>query len=140
MLEADDAPAVLHVAGNVERLAALVDRDEPAVAVVGARRAGADGVEVARGLGRGLAAAGVTVVSGMALGIDAAAHAGALEVGGPTIAVLAGGADIAYPASKRTCTVSSSAARPRSLRCRRASSRFAGAFRLATGRSRAWHR
>ncbi len=101
MLEAADAPAVLHVAGDVERLAVLADRDAPAVAVVGARRAGADGLQVARGLGRGLAAAGVTVISGMALGIDAAAHAGALEVGGPTITVLAGGADVAYPASKR---------------------------------------
>ncbi|CAA9480244.1 MAG: Rossmann fold nucleotide-binding protein Smf possibly involved in DNA uptake [uncultured Solirubrobacteraceae bacterium] len=102
MLEADDAPAVLHVAGDVARLAILTDRDVPAVAVVGARRAGADGLSVARALGRGLAAAGVTVISGMALGIDAAAHAGALEVGGPTITVLAGGADVAYPASKRS--------------------------------------
>lgn len=102
MLQAGDAPAVLHVAGAAEQLAALADRDAPAVAVVGARRAGADGVAVARGLGRGLAAAGVTVISGMALGIDAAAHAGALEAGGPTLAVLAGGADVAYPASKRS--------------------------------------
>lgn len=102
MLEADDAPAVLHVAGDVERVAVLADRDVPAVAIVGARRAGADGLEVARSLGRGLAAAGVTVVSGMALGIDAAAHAGALEADGPTITVLAGGADVAYPASKRS--------------------------------------
>jgi len=101
MLDAGDAPAVLHVAGDVERLLVLADRDAPAVAVVGARRAGADGIEVARGLGRGLAAAGVTVISGMALGIDAAAHVGALEAGGPTITVLAGGADVAYPASKR---------------------------------------
>jgi DNA processing protein len=101
MLEAGDAPAVLHVAGDLERLAVLADRDAPAVAIVGARRAGIDGLEVARGLGRGLAAAGVTVVSGMALGIDAAAHAGALDVGGPTITVLASGADVAYPASKR---------------------------------------
>ena len=102
MLEADDAPAVLHVAGDVARLAALAERDVPAVAIVGARRAGAEGLQVARGLGRGLAAAGVTVISGMALGLDSAAHAGALEVGGPTIAVLAGGADVAYPASKRS--------------------------------------
>lgn len=100
--EADDAPAVLHVAGDMGRLATLVTSDAPAVAIVGARRAGSDGLQVAHALGRGLAAAGVTVVSGMALGIDSAAHAGALEVGGPTIAVLAGGADIAYPASKRT--------------------------------------
>jgi len=74
----------------------------PAVAVVGTRRASPDGLEVARGLGRGLAAAGVTVVSGMALGIDSAAHEGALQAGGPTVAVLAGGANIAYPRSKRS--------------------------------------
>jgi DNA processing protein len=71
------------------------------VAIVGTRRASADGAEVARGLGRGLGAAGVTVVSGMALGVDSAAHAGALDAGAPTIAVLAGGADVPYPASKR---------------------------------------
>jgi DNA processing protein len=74
---------------------------EPTVAVVGARRASAYGLEVARGLARGLSAAGVTVVSGMALGIDSAAHQGALERGGRTLAVLAGGADVPYPASKR---------------------------------------
>jgi len=72
----------------------------PAVAVVGTRQASPDGLEVARSLGRGLAAAGVTVVSGMALGVDSAAHDGALQAGGPTVAVLAGGADIAYPRSK----------------------------------------
>ena len=94
---ADDAPAVLHVAGDPEVLPAP---DEVAVAIVGARRATPYGLEVARALGRGLAAARVTVVSGMALGIDAAAHAGALEVGGPTIAVLAGGADVPYPRSR----------------------------------------
>jgi DNA processing protein len=96
-----DAPAVLHVAGDPAGLTALGDHDAPAVAVVGARRAGPDGLEVARGLGRGLAAAGVTVVSGMALGIDSAAHAGALEVGGPTLSVLASGADVPYPPSMR---------------------------------------
>jgi len=73
----------------------------PAVAVVGSRKPSPDGLEVARALGRGLAAAGVTVVSGMALGIDSAAHEGALQAGGPTVAVLAGGADVAYPRSKR---------------------------------------
>jgi len=96
-----DAPAVLHVAGDPGCIAALAHDGAPAVAVVGSRRAGRDGLEVARGLGRGLAAAGVCVVSGMALGIDSAAHTGALEVGGPTLTVLAGGADVPYPASKR---------------------------------------
>lgn len=101
LVDAADAPAVLHVAGGRDRLRVLLDDDKPAVAIVGARRAGQEGLEVARSLGRGLAAAGVTVVSGMALGIDSAAHAGALEVGGPTVSVLAGGADVPYPASKR---------------------------------------
>jgi DNA processing protein len=103
----DDAggPAVLHVAGRPGRLAERVgaggDGVPPAVAIVGARRASPDGLEVARALGRGLAAAGVTVVSGMALGIDAAAHAGALEATGPTVAVLGGSADTAYPMAKQ---------------------------------------
>jgi len=102
LLEADDAPAILHVAGDPGHLEMLAARDAPAVAIVGARRAGTDGLQVAHALARGLAAAGVTVISGMALGIDSAAHAGALAVGGPTITVLAGGADVAYPASKRS--------------------------------------
>jgi DNA processing protein len=100
----DDAPAAIFVAGGIGRLEALAGGDleqgPRAVAVVGTRRASADGVEVARALGRGLAAAGVTVVSGMALGVDSAAHAGALESSGRTVAVLAGGADVPYPPSK----------------------------------------
>lgn len=95
-----DAPAVLHVAGDWERFVALTAPGQPAVAVVGARNASDYGLAVARGLGRGLAAADVTVVSGMALGVDSAAHVGALDVAGPTLAVLAGGADRAYPPSK----------------------------------------
>jgi DNA processing protein len=92
-------PAVLHVAGGLDRFLALADEDP--VAVVGARRASQHGLEVARGLARGLASAGITVVSGMALGIDSAAHYGALEVGKPTVAVLPGPAERPYPASKR---------------------------------------
>jgi DNA processing protein len=97
-------PAVLHVAGGLERLEARVgggDTDAvPTVSVVGTRHASAEGLEMARALGRGLARAGVTVVSGMALGIDSAAHVGALSAPGPTLAVLAGGADVPYPPSK----------------------------------------
>jgi DNA processing protein len=100
------APAVLFVRGGAARFAVLLGDGRggdppPAVAIVGTRKASPDGLEVAQTLGRGMAASGVTVVSGMALGIDSAAHAGALEVNGPTVAVLAGGADLPYPASKR---------------------------------------
>ena len=100
-----DAPAVLHVAGGLVALRRLVggtlDAGARAVAVVGTRRASPDGLEIARALGRGLAAAGITVVSGMALGVDSAAHAGALETGGPTLAVLGGGAERPTPAGHR---------------------------------------
>jgi DNA processing protein len=69
----------------------------PSVAVVGSRRATFGGVEIAQSIGRDLAAAGIQVVSGMALGIDAAAHTGALDAGGTTIAVLGCGIGICYP-------------------------------------------
>jgi DNA processing protein len=93
-------PAVLYVAGGVRRLLELCERDS--VAIVGSRKASSYGSEVARALGRGLGRAGLPVLSGMALGIDAAAHAGALSVAGPTIAVLPGSAASPYPASKRS--------------------------------------
>jgi DNA processing protein len=93
-------PRVLHVAGDPQRFLDLA-ADDP-VAIVGARRASEYGIEVARGLARALSVAGVTTVSGMALGVDAAAHAGALEADGRTIAVLPGAVDRPYPASKRT--------------------------------------
>src|ERR1700726_4764942 len=70
----------------------------PSVAVVGSRRATFGGVDIARSIGRDLGAAGIQVVSGMALGIDAAAHEGALEAGGSTVAVLGCGIDVCYPA------------------------------------------
>jgi len=92
-------PAVLYVAGGLERLRDLLG-GEP-VAIVGARKASPYGLDVARSLGRGLAVAGVTVVSGMAHGIDSAAHAGALDAGMPTVAVLPGPADRPYPAGQR---------------------------------------
>ncbi|GIV00180.1 MAG: hypothetical protein KatS3mg014_1795 [Actinomycetota bacterium] len=71
-----------------------------AVAVVGARRCTPLGREIARALGRGLAEAGVSVVSGAAAGIDAASHEGAVEAGGPTVAVLGGGIDAAGMGSR----------------------------------------
>lgn len=92
-------PAVLHVAGGRERLLSLV-QEEP-VAVVGARRASPYGLEVGRSLAFNLSRAGVTVISGMALGIDSAAHVGALSASAGTVAVLPAGAERPYPAAKR---------------------------------------
>jgi DNA processing protein len=73
----------------------------PAVAVVGARACSGYGAEVARRLGRDLAAAGVAVVSGLARGVDARAHEGGLEADGVTVAVLGCGIDRDYPAAHR---------------------------------------
>ena len=76
---------------------ALLEQDERAVAIVGARRAAIDGLETAEKLGFELAARGVTVVSGMAIGIDSAGHKGALKAKGRTIAVMGGGHNMIYP-------------------------------------------
>jgi len=89
-------PAVLYVAGGLGDLLG----GEP-VAIVGSRRASPYGLDVARSLGRGLAVTGLTVVSGMALGIDSAAHTGALDAGGPTVAVLPASPNRPYPPAKR---------------------------------------
>ena len=95
----DDAPALLHVRGarSITELC-----EEPAVAVVGARRGSRSGEEFAFALARGLASAGVAVISGLALGIDAAAHAGALAAGGRTVGVLGCGIDRVYPRQNTT--------------------------------------
>jgi DNA processing protein len=100
LLELSSPPAVLHLGGKPERaLAAIAD---PCVAIVGSRAPSDYGREVARALAGSLAATGVCVVSGMAMGIDAVVHDAALSAGGPTLAVLPGGVDVAYPAAKRT--------------------------------------
>ncbi|MFD7655632.1 DNA-processing protein DprA [Actinosynnema sp. NPDC059797] len=90
-------PLALWVRGRRD-LAELTRR---AVAVVGSRAASDYGQHVAGEFGFGLAGAGVTVVSGAAYGVDGAAHRGALASGGPTVAVLACGVDLAYPAGHR---------------------------------------
>jgi DNA processing protein len=97
--DAADAPWALIGRGDPGLLGRL--EPESAVTVVGSRRATSYGREVARELGRELAAAGLLVISGLAFGIDACAHRGALEAG-TTVAVLGCGADLAYPASHRS--------------------------------------
>jgi DNA processing protein len=89
----EDAPPVLTVLGAPEMLG------RPMVAVVGARNASANGRRLARDLAAGLGESGIVVVSGLARGIDAAAHLGALETG--SVAVVAGGIDIVYPEENR---------------------------------------
>jgi DNA processing protein len=99
LAEGAEPPAALICRGEPEHLAAL----DPAtsVTIVGARRCSAYGREVAMDLGRELAAAGLTVISGMAQGIDGAVHAGALR-GGRTVAVLGCAAERPYPARHRS--------------------------------------
>jgi DNA processing protein len=89
--ETPDPPPLLFVQGE------LVRRDEMAVAVVGTRKCSPYGAQVARRMATDLARRGFTIVSGLASGVDAEAHRGALEAGGRTIAVMASGPDITYP-------------------------------------------
>lgn len=93
--ETQDAAPLLYVQGTLDK------RDELSVAVVGTRKCSAYGLTMARKLSEGLARRGFTIVSGMALGIDGEAHRAALEAGGRTIAVMASGPDITYPADHR---------------------------------------
>lgn len=127
-------PPVLFVAGEL--------RPRPAVAIVGSRRATPYGIEVARWFGRHLAEAGALVISGLALGIDGAAHRGALAAeGGDTAAILGCGLDVGYPRAhaRLSCEIRARGRwSPSSPAARRPSP---GAFRSATAsspRSRAW--
>ena len=95
----DEPPAALHGIGDAG-LVSGIGRNT-AVTIVGSRHPSSYGLEVAEELGYLLAGAGLVVVSGMALGIDAAAHRGALDAAGPTIAVLGSGPDVVYPRSER---------------------------------------
>ncbi len=90
-----DAPTALLLRGNTQLL------HSPQIAVVGSRNASPGGIENARQFSRFLAAAGISVTSGLARGIDSAAHQGALQADGPTIAVLGTGLDRVYPACNR---------------------------------------
>lgn len=91
LTEIYDPPSVLFCKGNI------LSADDIAIAIVGSRHATTYGLQTASRLARGLSMAGVTIVSGLARGIDAAAHRGALESGGRTLAVLGGGHLKLYP-------------------------------------------
>jgi DNA processing protein len=91
LLEIPDPPALLFAAGRAELLA------RPALAIVGSRNATPQGEANASAFARSLSASGLTIVSGLALGIDAAAHRGGLAAAGSTIAVLGTGIDVVYP-------------------------------------------
>ncbi len=92
------APRTLYVRGGRQRLTELTAG--PVVAIVGSERATDYGMEIARSLARGLAAAEVTVLGAFANGIAAAAHAGALECDGPTFTAMIGGVDVVAPVSR----------------------------------------
>jgi DNA processing protein len=90
-----DPPLLLYIKGRIDLLG------QPALAIVGSRNASAQGKANAEAFAQALSAAGLVIVSGLALGIDAAAHEGALRGAGSTIAVIGTGADLIYPARNR---------------------------------------
>lgn len=91
--EIPDPPPALYVDGSIP--------PGPSVALVGSRKASVGGLQVARQLGEALGERGVCILSGLALGVDAAAHEGALSSDGPTVGVLGCGIDVIYPRSNR---------------------------------------
>lgn len=92
LITISDAPLIIYVRGNIELLKA-----KPGIAVVGTRKASPHGITIAERISEYIGSCGISVVSGLALGIDAAAHEGALRVYAPTIAVLAHGLEKASP-------------------------------------------
>lgn len=95
LLQIPDPPSLLYVRGRIELL------NTPALAVVGSRNATRQGLQTAETFAQALATQGMTIVSGLALGIDAAAHQGALAADGDTVAFIGTGADRLYPARNR---------------------------------------
>ncbi|MEY2633040.1 MAG: DNA-protecting protein DprA [Pseudomonadota bacterium] len=95
LLDTADPPCLLYGRGNPALLA------QPALAIVGSRNATPGGLQTAENFAKTLAGAGLAIVSGLALGIDAAAHRGALAAEGTTVAVIGTGADRLYPARNR---------------------------------------
>jgi DNA processing protein len=95
LIDLEDAPPLLYLRGNV------MPEDVNAVSIIGTRRATEYGRNAARTLAKKLSGLGITIVSGMAMGIDTQAHIGALEGGGRTLAVMGTGIDLIYPSSNR---------------------------------------
>ncbi|HLA50971.1 MAG TPA: DNA-processing protein DprA [Thermodesulfobacteriota bacterium] len=95
LLSISDPPPYLYVKGTICK------KDENAIAVVGTRIPTQYGISAAEGISRELAGSGITIVSGMARGIDTAAHRGALAANGRTIAVLGSGIDVIYPSDNK---------------------------------------
>ncbi len=95
LLEINDPPPFLYAKGNLGLL------NQPSIAIVGSRNASVQGEKNAEAFAQGLCEQGLCVVSGLALGIDGAAHRGALKANGATIAVVGTGLDIVYPAKHR---------------------------------------
>lgn len=95
LLEIADPPPLLYAKGNLALL------NQPSIAIVGSRNASVQGEKNAEAFAEGLCSYGLCIVSGLALGIDGAAHRGALKVNGATIAVVGTGLDIVYPAKHR---------------------------------------
>ncbi|MCK4241874.1 MAG: DNA-protecting protein DprA, partial [Candidatus Atribacteria bacterium] len=93
--EIHDPPPVLYFKGSI------IEKDKNSISIVGSRKATYYGKMVAENLSKDLALVGLTIISGMARGIDTAAHRGALSVNGRTIAVLGCGIDLIYPPENR---------------------------------------